>query len=179
MRAAADAHHLRDADLSSEGERQLGQLVADATKLFAGVRAVFTSPLRRALRTAIPIAAALGAKLYIVPALREIRRDVSDIGSPGADLVKAFPKLVGLEKLPARWWRDECSACQDAQECDKCVKGRLDIVGEMAAENSGAIFVCHSDLALAMCGSNLKNGEYTTYDPTTKRDDATKDYRMD
>jgi broad specificity phosphatase PhoE len=160
------SHPFRDADLSAEGEQQLAQLVLCARKLFPEVRAVFTSPYRRALRTAIPIAAVLGAQLFVSTTLREIRHDVGDIGTSGVKLSVMFPGL-GLEKLPDQWWRNICS-CPETKECDKCVVARVESFRELAKNNSGALFVSHSDIMIAACDIDVWNGEFAVYDPEAK-----------
>lgn len=157
------SHDLRDADLTTEGEQQAHYLARIATSRFPGVRTVITSPLRRALRTAMAIADALGAKLIVSPALREIRRDVSDIGTPGSKLDEQFPGL-GLEELPNQWWMEDC-ACAEQLECDNCIEGRIELIRDIIRENDGAVIVSHSDVLREVCGVDLDNGECATYEP--------------
>lgn len=165
-------HPLRDADLTPKGELQASRLAQNAVSHFPGASVVITSPLRRALRTAIPIAASLGAKLIISPVLREIRRDVSDVGTPGEELDRQFPGL-GLNELPARWWiengcRSSCDGCSETDECAECVNGRAALFHTIVGENTGAVIVSHSDFLNEVCEADLENGECAEFDPDRK-----------
>ncbi len=164
-------HPLRDADLTPKGELQASRLAQNALSHFPGVHVVIVSPLRRALRTAIPVAAALGAKLIISPVLREIRRDISDVGTPGEELDRQFPDL-GLDKLPARWWiEDSCDddECSETNECAGCVARRAALFRNIVRDNEGAIIVSHSDFLNEVCEADLENGECAEFDPECER----------
>jgi broad specificity phosphatase PhoE len=71
----AGAH--ADPELTEAGLRQAEALATRAAA--AGVEVVVSSPQRRAVRTAEPVAAALGVLVEQVPDLREV-----DFGSAGA-----------------------------------------------------------------------------------------------
>jgi broad specificity phosphatase PhoE len=166
-RLAGVNHPLRDADLTPKGEIQADRLAQNAMSHFPGARVVIVSPLRRALRTAIPIAAALNAKLIIIPALREVRRDVSDVGMPGEELDNQFPGL-GLDELPPQWWMEgSCSdsKCTATNECAGCVSVRAAKFLDVVHGNAGAVIVSHSDFLNNVCGADLENGECAEYDP--------------
>jgi broad specificity phosphatase PhoE len=60
-----------DTPLSAEGEREAA-LVAEALRDHPPFAALYTSPLRRARHTAIPIEEAIGATAVVAPGLREI-----------------------------------------------------------------------------------------------------------
>jgi broad specificity phosphatase PhoE len=158
---------LRDADLTSKGEQQATHLAQVIAGRASRAQLVITSPLRRALRTAISIAAVSGARLVVNPVLREIRRDVSDIGAPGAELDRQFPSL-GLEALSDRWWLEECN-CLETNECGWCIAGRVATILAMVRENDGAVIVSHSDILNAACGVDLGNGEHAEYDVRAAR----------
>ncbi|RMI44636.1 histidine phosphatase family protein [Streptomyces triticirhizae] len=77
-----------DPDLTERGLRQVEALARGAVA--AGVDAVVSSPLRRAVRTATPAAEALGVEVLTVPELREV-----DFGElEGRTRAEADPELV-------------------------------------------------------------------------------------
>ncbi|WP_049575525.1 histidine phosphatase family protein, partial [Streptomyces sp. SBT349] len=77
-----------DPDLTENGLRQVEALAGGA--LAEGVRAVVSSPLRRAVRTATPAADALGVPVEVVPGLREVDFGVLE----GRTRAEADPELV-------------------------------------------------------------------------------------
>ncbi|MGP4113420.1 histidine phosphatase family protein [Streptomyces sp. 4N509B] len=80
-----------DPELTANGLRQVAAL-ADAAPA-EGVRAVVSSPLRRAVRTAAPAAEALGLPVEVVPELREV--DFGELeGRTRAEVAASDPELV-------------------------------------------------------------------------------------
>lgn len=160
--AVGIGHPLRDADLTPVGLTQADDTAQKIAKRFPKADKVYTSPLLRALRTAMPIAEALGADLIVTPVLREIRRDVSDVGTQIANLDKKFPDYE-FERIPDTWWREAGCSCAELHECEICVSKRVALFHAMVGENQGQIFVSHSDFLFASTGMDLENGEYSAY----------------
>ena len=152
---------LRDADLSARGHDQLARLSKEMPPELWKVRAIFCSPLIRAIRTAESIAAVTGGCVTAVACLREIRRDVGDVGSPPGTLLKLFPGVRGLDALPENWWTTPgCKACRDTHECQPCCAMRLKELRRLVLDSAGPILlVTHCDILVATCGWDAKNAE--------------------
>lgn len=80
-----------DPPLTARGEAQ----AAAVARSLAGqpVQAVYSSPLRRALQTAEPIAAAVGIEVQCEPALKEIDAGHMD-GLTGVEMRERFPEFM-------------------------------------------------------------------------------------
>ncbi len=153
FKAGAQASTLRDAALSPAGEKQLASLNPPAA-------AVYSSPLTRAVQTAL---ACTDGPVVVEATLREVRRDWGDVGRPPGELRKAFPaRVVGVEALAEEWWLTPgCAACRPLHECEKCVSARCDAIRALMGKSiSPVLFVGHGDLARALFGWDLKNGEW-------------------
>ncbi len=97
VRHGASLHHTQerfswdDAPLTEEGHRQAQRLAERLVSLEA-VTALYSSPIRRAVETAHPIAAALGLPITLHPGLREL-----DFGRAGgltlAEFRERWPEL--------------------------------------------------------------------------------------
>lgn len=151
---------LRDADLSPKGREQSEsmKMLLSSVKELEEVKLIYSSPLTRAVRTAEAISAALGVPIVILGDLREIRRDIGDIGSSHEILTKRFPTLGPFP--PRKWWRNEKCSCPELYECDKCVASRKNRIYEIVAANpSPTLLVSHSDFISSLTGWNLENGD--------------------
>jgi len=133
----ASGEGLRDARLSEVGIRQAEQLKKSIKDIAGQVKVVLSSPLTRALQTAEAISLGLGGvPIVILPALREVRRDVSDLGSPPEELAKAFD-FSSINDLKAEWWLQQCEEhdvkveCSELHECGVCVAARIKTVREV------------------------------------------------
>jgi broad specificity phosphatase PhoE len=166
---------LRDAALSALGLRQAARIEKELGKIeeLKKVTVVLSSPLTRALQTAKSISTALGGvPIKVNEALREVRRDVSDLGSHYDDLVKDFPytQYRGIENLRPWWWLNarasagasaDCK-CLETSECDPCVTSRLfkvrDLITSLPDEDV-PLLVSHHDFIKEFIGRELANGE--------------------
>lgn len=91
----------RDALLSEEGLSQARRLRREVASL--GVELVVTSPLSRAVQTALLAFEGLGIPLLVQPLAREWRYTYCDIGRSGAELAARFPGL-DFAHLEESWW---------------------------------------------------------------------------
>ncbi len=90
----ADAAGLNDG-LSDLGRRQAEALAQRLSP--AGIRGIYSSPFRRAIETALPLAGRLRIRIRIRPELCEHHHlpDAADLGVPEIDrLVREFPQAV-------------------------------------------------------------------------------------
>jgi broad specificity phosphatase PhoE len=147
---AAPSMHLRDADLTDEGVAQLKRLRETMPPEMKAASIIYCSPLTRAIRTAQAIAEETKAAIIVVPCLREIRRDISDIGRDRAELAAQFPTLS--LSLADNWWdgaKDRTCACPPRDECGACVAARKKEIRQLF-DNAPAvsIVVTHSALLL-------------------------------
>lgn len=154
---------LQDADVSPAGDKQLAEL---PNRIPAGIQRIYCSPLTRSIKTAIAASGAGSATASVVPicvkaSLREVRRDVGDLGSSPAEIKKKFPSVSGIDDLGDSWWREPGCDCKELEECEKCVTGRLQQVRALltSEKSSSILIVSHFDLIDALCGKKLNNGE--------------------
>jgi broad specificity phosphatase PhoE len=85
----------RDPGIIDARLTELGHMQAtEAVRLLADQRItrIFASPYTRALQTAAPIAKALGVKVLINPIVRERYAFACDVGTPRAELERAWPE---------------------------------------------------------------------------------------
>jgi broad specificity phosphatase PhoE len=92
-----------DARLSSEGERQ----VANARQAAKNLRPdlVVTSPLTRALQTAVGLFAGEPVPIVVESLHRERLGNSCDVGRKPSELVDEFPALT-FDHLEETWWHD-------------------------------------------------------------------------
>jgi broad specificity phosphatase PhoE len=160
---------LRDADLSERGETQIKQISINSCPL---VEIIYCSPLTRAIRTALSLSVKLGGiPVHVHPALREVRRDVGDLGSLPAILKEKFPGVRGFDRLSPRWWMEgveepktETRAgtcdCKEIEECAACVSKRIECVeGLVRSAEKSLLIVTHHDLIHELCGWAAGNAE--------------------
>lgn len=92
-----------DAPLTDIGRRQAEaarELVADL-----GIKQVITSPLTRAIQTALCIFDGI-APITVVDKHRELLLHSCDVGRPPSDLQRDFP-MLSFDHLPHRWWHHD------------------------------------------------------------------------
>jgi broad specificity phosphatase PhoE len=127
----------------------------------AGIRRIIASPYTRALQTAAPIAAALGVPVFVNPIVRERYAFVCDIGSPRAELERAWPEH-DFSTIEETWW-------PAVEEPAASVIGRAALFrAEMGAlaDWSETLVISHWGFILAMTGTSLANGAWLRCDPT-------------
>jgi broad specificity phosphatase PhoE len=92
---------IRDAPLSARGEAQAAALRGRAAALAVGL--VVTSPLTRAIRTALAAFEGLGVPILPLALCTEKVEASQDVGRPASELAGAFPQL-DFGHLPEVWW---------------------------------------------------------------------------
>ncbi|MBU6498164.1 MAG: histidine phosphatase family protein [Rhodospirillales bacterium] len=127
----------------------------------AGIRRIIVSPYTRALETAAPIAASLGVPVFVNPIVRERYAFTCDIGSPIAELARAWPDhdFTAIEEV---WW-------PPVEEPAAAVLARAALFrAEMAAlaDWRDTLVVSHWGFILAMTGTSVMNGASLRCDPT-------------
>ncbi len=135
-----------DVDLTAEGHRQADLLAAWA--LAARPDVVASSPVRRALETARPVAAALGLQPLVREDLREVSFGIAE-GRTIAEMTAADPEMV--EAFRADPVNHHFPEAEDPAAAAERAARELRV---LAAENVGAtvLVVAHNTLLrLALC----------------------------
>jgi glucosyl-3-phosphoglycerate phosphatase len=148
-----------DAPLTDLGHRQ----AVEAARQLAGERIsrIITSPYRRALQTAAPLAKALGVDIFINPTVRERYAFACDVGSPRTELELAWPEH-DFSTMEEVWW-------PAMEEPADSVIGRAALFrAEMAAlpDWSDTVVVSHWGFILSLTGMSVMNGQWIRCDPT-------------
>ncbi|WP_062213445.1 histidine phosphatase family protein [Streptomyces sp. NBRC 109706] len=132
-----------DPDLTERGLRQVGTLAAGARA--AGVDAVVSSALRRAVRTAEPAARAVGVELQRVPELREV-----DFGElEGRTRAEADPERV--RRFLADPVAHPFPGAEPPVEAAARVSAALRSVAERHPESTVLVVAHSTGLRLALC----------------------------
>ena len=139
-----------DAPLSALGERQAGTLAAWARRLGHAVDEVWSSPLRRARDTALPIATALDLPIHEDDDLRELHAGIFQ-GHPWADLERLHPEAVAM-------WRGGDPAYRipgGESRADLAARGRRALERLAARDVGTMVVVAHGGVLTAALGSLL------------------------
>lgn len=160
---------IRDAPLSELGHEQVRAARAAALALEPDV--VISSPLTRALQTAIGLFGDGPAPIIVDAAHRERVTNTDDIGSPPAELAARFP-LLRFDHLDPIWWHqgplDELGV---PVEPDDVFHGR--VTSFLASLNEVAhpriVVVGHGTFFARILGRHLDNCEIAPYDPVAGR----------
>jgi broad specificity phosphatase PhoE len=94
---------IRDAPLSSRGHGQVAAARATALRLAPDV--VVTSPLTRAVQTALGLFGGSAVSIEVDAIHTERITNADDVGSPPSVLKQRFPAL-DFDHLPDLWWHD-------------------------------------------------------------------------
>lgn len=159
---------LINSDLSKRGERQLEELKIRPE--LKQIRVIYCSPLVRSIRTALAFQRLIpDASLCVVPELREVRRDVSDIGSkacildelrdskytcsPAVEEGQLCAAHCAEQEGDKKWWMDPKCNCKELHECRRCVRSRISMIKVLIAETQlPMLIVSHSDFLESLCG---------------------------
>lgn len=150
---------IKDPRLTPLGQAQAEQ--AANALAHEGIRRIIVSPYTRALQTAAPIARRLGVPVIVNPIVRERYAFTCDVGSPRADLARAWPEhdFAALEEV---WW-------PAAEEPAESVIGRATLFrAEMAGlpDWTDTLVVSHWGFILSLTGTSAANGTWLRCDPT-------------
>lgn len=154
-----------DPELTPLGHAQARE-AADALAA-EGIRRVVASPYTRAIQTAMPLVESLGVPLTINPLVRERYAFSCDIGSPRADLQRAWPD-VDFSMIEEIWW-------PELEEPAASIVGRAArFRAEMAAlpDWDDTLVISHWGFILALTNLSVMNGQWLRCDPTAPPPEA-------
>lgn len=144
---------LRDPSLTVTGEDQ-AKALGSTFPYMRQVRRVISSPMRRAVQTALrafgPIIQERSFKIVLVPELQEASARPSDTGSPPIELREEFGVVVNTEFLADDWWFKDASASYGARDqarvAERARKARLYIrsVAKTLNDDDHVVVVAHS-----------------------------------
>jgi len=158
---------VRDEPMTSNGKRQARRTAAALSKL--PIRVIFSSPLSRAVDTAIYIQAACGAEIRVDSRLAEgsfgeweglTRAEVLGLGRRDADLL-------------ARWESDPASAPPGGESMESVQKRIISLMDELRKDFSGSsvVLVSHvgpiKALLATVLGMPLQSSRRLFLDPCT------------
>ncbi|MEE2689207.1 MAG: histidine phosphatase family protein [Pseudomonadota bacterium] len=92
---------IRDPKLTTLGRRQVIKVSKHLQD--QNINRILTSPYTRAIETAFIVAKYLGVPIHIDAQIGERAAFACDIGTPGSDLRRAWPKLK-LDHIGDSWW---------------------------------------------------------------------------
>lgn len=158
---------LVDPGLTDEG---LAQAAAAADALCGHrITRIVSSPYRRALQTAAPVAARLGLAVTITSLVRERYAFACDIGSPRMLLERDWPG-TDFSTLEGDWWHDGAPGPEGGTtvESENSVierAGRFRTAMAGAPHHEETLVVSHWGFLLALTGRSLENGCWLHVDP--------------
>lgn len=168
---------LVDPGLTAEG---LAQAEAAATALCGHrITRIVSSPYRRALQTAAPLAARLGVGITVTSLVRERYAFACDIGSPRLLLQRDWPG-IDFSALDGDWWHDVTAGPEGGPpeegppekgpvvESENSVierAGRFRAAMAGAPDHEDTVVVSHWGFLLALTGRSLENGGWLRVDP--------------
>eukprot|EP00742_Colponemidia_sp_Colp-10_P000957 GILJ01001039.1.p1 GENE.GILJ01001039.1~~GILJ01001039.1.p1 ORF type:complete len:211 (-),score=21.24 GILJ01001039.1:80-712(-) len=96
---------LRDAELTEKGRKQCGALGSriKQSDLSSTVELIISSPLTRAIQTALTAFEGARIPIIINPLIRERMHTFCDVGSPPSVLADKFPS-IDVSHLKQHWW---------------------------------------------------------------------------
>ena len=143
---------LPDPGLTETGAEQA--LAAAAALLGHNVARLLSSPYRRTLATAGPIAARLGLLIGIEPIVRERCAFSCDLGSKPAELAQAWPDL-DFDGLDDRWWGGRIESEQSLERRARSFYERA----EVWPDRDRVAVVTHWGFIRALTGKSVGNAE--------------------
>ena len=165
----AAAHHgvdpmIFDAPLTELGRAQADQVRGEIADL--GIRQVISSPLTRAIQTALRIFDDL-APITIEATHREWLTHSCDVGSPPEKLSSDFP-MLSFDHLDDHWWHKGPVNENDVPvEPESVFHGRVQDFFDVlaAAETRPVAIVGHGNFFQEMIGRMMVNCEVHSYQP--------------
>ena len=154
-----------DAPLTRLGETQADRARDEVADL--GIRHVISSPLTRAVQTALRIFDG-SAPIIIETGHREWLTHSCDVGRPPGDLVRDFPTL-SFAHLDEHWWhKGPANENNVPVEPESVFHGRVRDFADVlkAASTRPVAIVGHGNFFQEMIGRMLENCEIHAYQPT-------------
>jgi broad specificity phosphatase PhoE len=153
-----------DAPLTDKGRKQAEEAKALVADL--GIKQVITSPLTRAIQTALCIFDKI-APITVAAQHRELLLHSCDVGRPPVDLYRDFPTL-SFTHLPDRWWYqgEEDGNGVAVEPIDAFLQRIASFERSLAdIETRPLAIVGHGNAFKAMTGLMLDNCEIHQYQP--------------
>ena len=151
-----------DAPLSAKGERQAAALRHRVPGL--AVELVVTSPLTRAIQTALGAFQDSGLPIRVHTLCAERVELSQDVGRPPAELAQAFPALR-FEHLPDTWWYTERLGANGVpHEPEPVFRTRVAAFRDWlsATPEYAVAVVSHGSFLQALSGERMDNAEILT-----------------
>lgn len=160
---------IRDAPLSELGHEQVRAARAAARALEPDV--VITSPLTRALQTAVGLFGDGSVSIVVDAEHRERLTNTDDIGSPPHELAARFPQLSFAHLAPAWWHQGPLDELGVPVEPEDVFHGRVAsfLLALDARPHSRIAVVGHGTFFARILGRHLDNCEIAAYDPAAGR----------
>ncbi len=152
---------IEDPELTPLGLQQARD-AADALAAYP-ISHVIVSPYTRALQTAAPLIASRGVSVQVTDLVRERFAFSCDIGSSPKALAQRFPAHQ-FDHLPDPWWPGGF----EPAEATIARAGQFRRLMAERPDHENILLVSHWAFILALTGTSVMNGEYISYDPTTK-----------
>ena len=153
-----------DAPLTDKGRQQAQALRSRFIDL--GIKRVITSPLTRAIQTALCIFENI-APISVTEKHRELLTHSCDVGRPPSDLQRDFPAL-SFDHLPERWWHqgleNEHGVAVEPEEVFQRRIAEFERSLRQIEERPLAI-VGHGNVFKAIIGRTMRNCEIHLYQP--------------
>ncbi|KAF2962800.1 hypothetical protein GQX73_g10772 [Xylaria multiplex] len=165
-----DGDNIRDPDLTVPGRAYAQGVVFPH---MANVRVVISSPLRRAVDTALIVFGDLlqeqNAKLVVIPELKEAGFRPSNTGSPAQELREEFGYAIQLGFLRDGWWYREAShgvrVAEEVAERARQARVYVRQVANGLNDDDHIVLVTHRGTVrhLVENAPRLKNVEFRSY----------------
>lgn len=163
---SSDDPTLIDAPLSELGRQQVAVIAKEVQQL--QVDLIVTSPLTRALQTAIAVVPSLSSPILVHPLLRERLFSTCDIGRSPDVLATEFPTLDFSHLDPIWWHQGTKDGDRDGIETLEVFEQRITAFChwlKIRPERS-ILVVGHSDVFVHLTGRKFRNGELGLWEKT-------------
>ncbi|KAI8955800.1 histidine phosphatase superfamily [Xylaria longipes] len=163
--------NLRDPSLTTKGMRQAKALGTQFPNMQSVKRLLISSPMRRAVQTALLAFNPLiqqGMNIILIPELQEGSARPSDTGSPPGDLQDEFGNLVDVQFLSDDWFSADASASYGGRDqkkvAERARQSRLYIrsVAKTLGDSDHLVVVAHGGFIkhLIQGAPKFGNAEY-------------------
>jgi broad specificity phosphatase PhoE len=119
------------------------------------IRRIITSPYRRALQTATPLARALGITIEVNLGVREHKAYSCDVGSPTSKIAAEWPHL-DFAHVPEVWWPEHNETSPAVKQRAEAFQAQM----RASADWDHTLVVSHWGFLMALTGESFENGEW-------------------
>jgi glucosyl-3-phosphoglycerate phosphatase len=149
---------IRDPKLTDLGHRQVSEAVGYLKDRI--IKRILTSPYTRAIQTASIVAEAIGVAVEVDPRIGERAAFICDLGTPGADLRRAWPGL-DLDHLEETWWPTPVESESALDE--RCLNFREK--HSSSGNWQQTLVVSHWGFIRGLTGHTVGNAQLVEFDP--------------